>query len=116
LFAATDAGRVKVSAAVDAGGRLRLEAGGVTAEYDWFAVAVSVRVADIPRRVSLPDGRVIESPDNDAIDAIERQMRPGAGAGLLHLVERRWPWALAAAAASLLLGWLLVSRGVPLLA
>ena len=115
LFAA-DAGRRQVVAEVDGAGRLHLDAAGWSGDYDWSQVEVSDRVGDIPRRVALPDGRVIESGDNDAIDAIEARLRRGAGAAFLHLIERRWRWAAAATAAALLIGWLLVTEGVPLLA
>ncbi len=61
---------------------------------------VSDRLANIPRFLYLPDGRVIETRENDAIDALLADRRAGRLPALIHWLEAR---AVVAAAAALLL-------------
>ena len=67
-YAADGPQRVAVRAVVDAAGQLLIEQ---VVQAPWAAVRVSDRVGNIPRRLTLPDGRVLETLDNEAIDRIE---------------------------------------------
>ena len=48
------------------------------------------RVGNVPRRVTLPNGSVFETPNNDAIDALIAAV-PGNRAGWVHRAERFHP-------------------------
>ncbi len=54
-------------------------------------LAVSSRLGNIPRKITLPDGSIFESRANDAIDRMFRGKK-----GRLYKVERSWGWVIVA--------------------
>ncbi len=113
LYEENSSQRRDVFVEIDDGGSLRL---GGQALCSWLAVTVSDRIGQIPRRLRLPDGRVLETQDNETVDRLEIRFNRQASARLLHRLESRWRWAAAALAATVLLGWLTVAYGIPLAA
>ena len=55
-------------------------------------IEVSQRIGNIPRRLTLPDGSLFETTDNDAVDQWLGQDSELAGSGLMHQMESRWSW------------------------
>jgi len=76
-------------------------------------VEISERIADIPRRLTLPGAGVFETPDNGGVDGMlePRGERPG----IVHWLEQRWPVAIASLAAVAIGSVLFVWLGVPVL-
>lgn len=75
---------------------------------------ISPRVGSIPRRIEFPDGSLLETTDNAAIDRL--QLENGHGwAGLIHGLERFHPRLLAFVAAVFLLSGLVYRYAVPVL-
>ncbi len=76
------------ASAVGARGQVR-QADGVTLPFDLLSAEVTARVGGIPRRLTLTDGSVFVTDDNDGIDAmLAAAGRPG---GLVHRLERFHP-------------------------
>lgn len=57
-------------------------------------VRVSDRIANITRRVMLPNGGVFETEDNDAVDRACEAAGIKLRSGLVHWLESRWPVAV----------------------
>lgn len=112
-YAATGPQRIAVEVSVDLAGDLAI---GGAVQAHWSALRVSDRVGSIPRRITLPDGRLLETDDNAAVDRIEAKFRARGGARWAHGLERSWPWALLALVLAIAIGWLVVVRGVPVAA
>lgn len=110
LYEAQSARRREVAVEVDPSGMVHIDD---SVAGMWGAISVSDRIGDIPRRLTLPDGRVVESLANDAIDRLEAVLRPRRTAALLHRLERHWRWASAAVIAAAIIGWLSIGYGVP---
>ena len=79
------------------------------------AVSVSPRMANIPRRIELPDGVVLSVGDNDFVDSALRRAKRMRGARALHAFESRPVWAVFFLALALLVGWAGVAHGIPLI-
>lgn len=54
----------------------------------WQELKLSQRVGNTARRLTFPDGDVIETSDNDAVDAIDLAHRGTSAAALMHRTER----------------------------
>lgn len=65
-----------------------LESEAVYATYYWGALKVTSRIGSTPRRITLPDGGVIETNDNDTVDLIERKVRGHTRSAFAHKLER----------------------------
>ncbi|CAA6603556.1 Peptidase M48 Ste24p [Rhodospirillaceae bacterium LM-1] len=113
LYERNSSSRSKAILDVDANGRTSID--GVVLGA-WRAIQVSDRIGNVPRRLTLQDGRVLETLDNDAVDRLEIRFQGQASARILHRLESRWRWAAAALAATILLGWLTIAYGIPLAA
>lgn len=74
-------------------------------------VTVEPRLGNAPRRILLPDGALLETPENDAVD---RAL--GGGGKNLHALERRWRYAFLALAIAIAFAWGGVRWGIPALA
>lgn len=60
---------------------------------------ISSRMGDTPRQVRFPDGSLLESPDNDALDQLVEQFQKGFLKGLAHRIESRMRYVVASAVA-----------------
>jgi Zn-dependent protease with chaperone function len=80
------------------------------------AVAVSDRIANVPRRIRFADGAAFETPANDAVDAALIAAGQRGFATALNRWEGRWRISLAALAAVASISWAFVKFGVPALA
>jgi Zn-dependent protease with chaperone function len=78
-----------------------------------FDLRTTARIAQTPRYLLFPDGGKFETGDNDAVDRILAQFRRSAWSGLVHRLESRWPYILAALAVMSLFLWGGVRYGVP---
>lgn len=80
-------------------------------------VEVSDRIGTIPRRVEFADGVIAEVDDNDVLDQALRFAGASGGSGaLLYWLESRWQWVGPGIVLAIVLGFLLVDRGIPWLA
>ncbi len=68
--------------------------------FDWNAATVSDRIGDMPRRITIAGGAVVETTDNQAIDQIESRLRRSGFARFVSFLERH----KTAVAASLVIG------------
>ena len=77
-------------------------------------LAVSQRVGNIPRKITLPDHSLFETADNDAVDHLLTTTGHRARrAGILHVLESRWQWIALALLATLLTAFAAVRWGMP---
>lgn len=89
--------------------------GALLAEVAFRQVKITPRLADLPRRLTLPGGACFETLDNDGIDAMIGQARHFFAGGWMDRLERSWKAilisaVLAAAAAAAFVHW-----GIPAL-
>lgn len=81
---------------------------------------VTDRLGSIPRRLSFADGASFETPDNDAIDEIQRGLqshtRLSGGLAIVHRLEQSWKLAVLSAIFALATGVLAYMYGVPAMA
>lgn len=75
---------------------------------------VSARVGSIPRRITLPDGSLFETGDNDGVDALLGKALPNT-ARLVTGLERFHPRLIAVTLAAILAVWGLFRFGMPVL-
>ncbi len=89
-FAAGQSARRPASVTVDAKGhvQVRLQAPEESLSLDWKDFRISSRIGRTPRRLTLQDGAVIETNDNDAVDGIERQLKGITRGAIAHNLER----------------------------
>lgn len=117
-FFANSARCVGANATVDGRRTLRITAedGTALAETPFRWVKITPRLADLPRRLMLPDGSCFETLDNDGIDQLIGVARHLIGGGWMDRLERSWKaiiasLVLAAAATAAFVIW-----GMPALA
>lgn len=78
------------------------------------ALQVSDRVGNIPRTITLSDGSVFETNDNDGLDSILKATdHQAAGVGLLHIMETRWKWITTALVLTIILAFSFFKWGLP---
>ncbi|MFB9950229.1 M48 family metallopeptidase [Rhizobium puerariae] len=96
-------------------GRLVAESeGAVLAAAVLERIDISPRVGSIPRRLTFPDGSVLETRENDRIDAYLRGRR-GSRGGLVHRLEEFHPRLIAMTIAVILLAATIYRFAVPAL-
>ena len=78
-----------------------------------FDLEATTRIAQTPRYLLFPGGGKFETEDNDAVDRILAQFRRSPWSGLVHRLESRWPYILAALAVMVFFLWGGVRYGVP---
>lgn len=76
-------------------------------------LSVSDRLADIPRRIRLPDGGVFVTEDNAAVDAVLSRLGADRGRGLAHRLESHYGWILILLIGALAVLWVLFAYAVP---
>lgn len=84
--------------------------------YDLAAVTFSPRLGNMPRSIYLPDSRVCETQENDTIDALLKHMGRDRSSSLLHFLESKIRYLLAAIAITALFSYLFIVFALPLLA
>ena len=74
----------------------------------------SDRVGNIPRKITLPDGSLFETSDNDAIDSIlSSTSHQNAKIGILHRLESHWGWITTALVLTVVLSFAFLKWGLP---
>jgi Zn-dependent protease with chaperone function len=90
LFPPRSSSRIPVVASVDESGIIHV----VGPEHEtlltdtWTALKLSNRVGNTARRITFPDGEVLETSDNDTVDALEAIHRGTTLASLFHRIEK----------------------------
>ena len=79
-------------------------------------VRVSPRIGNSRRTLYLPDGAVVETADNDAIDIAFANAPNARRHRILHLLESRFRYVVLAIAATAVALWLVIEFGIPALA
>jgi TonB family protein len=92
-----------VTAEFGADNTLRISGDSLQRSLPLDAVRVSDRLGDVPRFIYLPDGAVIETADNSAIDDALAQRRRARRAHTIHFLETHRTFAAVACVAMLLL-------------
>ncbi len=93
--------------------RLEIESGDMR-DGSVGELAFSDRVGNIHRHISLPDGSLFITEDNDAVDAMLANSGHGAARMMgIHRLESRAPWIITALVATLLIGGSFILWGVP---
>ena len=99
-----------------ADGNAELSCGRERTRLSLSAVEVSERIGATPRRITLPDGRIFETPDNDAVDALLRDLPSGRARDTLHRLESSLPLIALAVGCAVAVVWFLAAAGLPSLA
>ena len=72
---------------------------------------VGSRLGNVPRKITLEDGSVFSTPDNDAVDlAFKKQLQ---GKGLIHTLESNMQWVLISIVLTIVLGFGFFKWGIP---
>lgn len=97
------------------GGALRIESsdGELLADVPFRSVKITARLADLPRRLLLPDGSCFETPDNDGVDAMIGAARHLLGGGWMDRIERSWRAVIIAIVLAAAAGTAFVIWGLP---
>ncbi len=93
----------------DGGGVCAQNERGERRRADFADAVFSSRMADIPRRITFPDGVTVVAADNDFIDA----MLPRARSFVLHRAESKWRNIVLAFALAAAVGWGAVQFALP---
>lgn len=104
-----------VDASLDFGadGKVHLHGAVMPIAFPLGEVQVSERVGNIPRRISLPNGGVFETHDNDAVDQALQSAGLQRGSAWVHWLESHWPIAVGSLVAVVLVSFAFVQWGVP---
>ncbi|MBI3171513.1 MAG: M48 family metallopeptidase, partial [Hydrocarboniphaga effusa] len=103
----------QVVAALDDAQVLQIRGDNLTLAVPLTQVKVGPRLGNTVRKICLPDGCILESRDNDAIDALARLTGASRGLRLVHRLESTWRAALFAAAMLVLVLFIGVRFGIP---
>jgi Zn-dependent protease with chaperone function len=112
----------RTSASVDASlefgadGQVHVHGAAVPLAFPLAEVKISDRVGNITRRVTLPNGGVFETQDNDAIDHARDARGLQRGSSLVHWLESRWHVAVGSLVVVVLVSIAFVQWGVPAVA
>ena len=79
-------------------------------------IRVSPRIGNSRRMLYLPDGAVVETADNDAIDRVFANAPDATRHRILHLLESRFRYVVLAIAATAVVVWFVIEFGIPALA
>lgn len=107
-----------VDASLDFGadGKVHVHGSVIPLAFPLSEVKVSERIGNITRRISLPNGGVFETPDNDAVDQALHTLGLQQGSSLVHWLESRWQIAVGSLAAIALISVAFIHWGVPAIA
>ena len=98
-------------------GVVTIQGEGLSLRFPLDTLRISPRLGRTPRVLTLPDGAICEIPDGDALDRHLAAALTSSGAPrFVTMLERYWPSALLAVAASVAGLLLIIQVGVPALA
>ncbi len=92
---------------------LRVFGEGIDFTLPLTQVRLSARVGNTRRHLYFPDGSQCETADNDGVDALFSAARAGTPGRLLHRLESRVGYVVAALVLTGVLSWLAVAYGIP---
>lgn len=98
------------------GGKLWVESAQNRDSYDLDTLTFSSRLGNTPRSIYLPDNRVCETQDNDTIDIVLKDNGVGRGNLLLHFIESKFRYLLAAIVVTGAFSYLFVVYALPSIA
>lgn len=84
--------------------------------YELDTLTFSSRLGNTPRSIYLPDNRVCETQDNDAIDTVLHRNKRGYANRVLHFLESKFRYLLAAIVVTGGFSYLFIVYGLPSLA
>ena len=96
-------------------GEYRLTVEGILVRHgDFLDLNVSDRLGDMPRRIIWPDGAVMETSDNAAVDRwLSEAGHKGSWSVMLHRLENNWRWVLGALVVTVLCAYVGIRFGLP---
>jgi len=89
------------------------ESGEILLRQSKFSARVSDRLAETPRFFTFPDGTVLETDDNQAVDQFLQKIEGGSWTRWIHLLESKKRYVLVAGILVLLIGAGIIKYGVP---
>lgn len=95
---------------------LRITGSGIDRNLPISDIRVSPRIGNSRRTLYLPDGAVVETADNDAIDGAFANAPDARRHRILHVLESRFRYVVLAVAATAFAMWLVIEFGIPSLA
>jgi len=95
--------------------RFRLEGDPDVEEVLARELDISPRLGATPRYLTFPDGSVLETPDNEAVDTMLRLYCPSAFRGWVHRLESHWPLVVLTLVLVIGVVWGSIQYGVPAL-
>ena len=74
----------------------------------------SDRIGNIPRKVTLPDGSIFETPENALVDSfITENIKQSGFSGFIHRLESQWRWAFIALLITIAFSIVIITWGIP---
>lgn len=98
------------------GNMMHIEESGKEFSYDINGITFSSRLGNTPRLIYLPDGRVCETKENDAVDSVLKGLKRDRFAQLLHFAEHQMRYLVAALIVTVLSVYAFITYGLPELA
>ncbi len=105
-----------VQITIEPGGLLHIVGPDLRRSYPFADVRIASRVGNTPRHLFLPDGSKCEIADNEFVDALSARHGRGRWQRLVHTLESRLHYVLAASVVTVAMVWATVVFGIPALA
>ena len=99
-----------------ADGAVHVHGAVVPLSFPLAEVKISERIGNITRRITLPNGGVFETPDNDAVDEARDALGLQRGSSIVHWLESRWQIAVGSLVVVALVSIAFLHWGVPAVA
>lgn len=113
-YPAQSSNRFEAELILGTDGDYHLSQSGETISGGAAALSFSDRVGNIPRKLTLPDGSVFQTTDNDAVDLwLSENQHQNAGSLWMHTVESRWRWIGTAIIGSIFFCYAIIAWGLP---
>lgn len=109
----TSSQRQQVELVFNDDGSINLNKGSGSNIYLLSDVSFSSRLGNTPRVLRLPDNSACHITDNDLVDAFLKQHNPQSPASIIHLLESRIIYALAAVIFTVAFSWAMFTYGIP---
>jgi Zn-dependent protease with chaperone function len=84
--------------------------------YELSHIRVSARIANMTRSIHLPDGSKCETDDNDAVDKLMSLQKRGRVHAFINLLESKMRYVIASLIVTVLLLFVFIHFGIPILA